>query len=110
MTVNEFSKLCESIGLTRNDNMPWPAWSEDPCLYEIPVEEFGFLFKGSNCVTSHSNSYGYRICLIDDYGEKNLGGWLNTDEEIYERAGILSKQLKELRMKKNLNSAKQDFV
>ena len=109
MTVDEFSKLCESIGLERDGNLPWPDWSNDPCLYDIP-EEFGDVFrKGSNCVTSHSNSYGYRICLIDD-GEKNLGGWMNTDEEIYERAGILSKQLKELREKINLEKVKTDFV
>lgn len=109
MTPNEFSKLCESIGLERDGNIPWPGWSTDPCLFEIP-KELGHVFRdSSNCVTSHSSSYGYRICLIDN-GEKNLGGWMNTDEEIYERAGILSKQLKELREKINLNSVKQDFV
>lgn len=109
MTVDEFSKLCESIGLERDCNIPWPDWSEDPCLFNIPKDLGNVFRKGSNCVTSHSNSYGYRICLIDD-GEKNLGGWLNTDEEIYERAGLLSKQLKELKEKISLEKVKKDFV
>lgn len=109
MTPTEFAELCESIGLERDGNIPWPGWSEDPCLFEVP-KDLGHVFRhSSNCVTSHSNSYGYRICLIDECGDKNLGGWLNDDEEIKERAYELQKQIKDLRIKQNLDNIKRDF-
>ena len=107
MTPTEFAELCKSIGLERDSNIP-PGWSEDPCLFEIPKNLYVFRHS-SNCVTSHSNSYGYRICLIDESGYKNIGGWLNTDEEIYKRAYELQKQIKNLRIKQNLESIKRDF-
>lgn len=109
MTPTKFAELCESIGLERDSNIPWPGnGTVDPCLFEIPKNLYVFR-NSSNCVTSHSNSYGYRICLIDDCGDKNLGGWLNNDEEIYERAYELQKQIKDLRIKQNLESIKRDF-
>jgi hypothetical protein len=108
MTPTKFAELCESIGLERDNNIPWPGPGEDPCLYNVP-KSLGFVFRNSsNCVTSHSNTYGYRICLIED-GDKSLGGWLNNDEEIYERAYELQKQIKDLRIKQNLESIKRDF-
>jgi hypothetical protein len=47
--------------------------------------------------------------LIGEGGDRDLGGWLNTDEEIKERAYELQKQLKDLRIKQNLESIKRDF-
>ena len=108
MTPTEFAELCESIGLERDGNIPWPGWSEDPCLFEVPKKLYVFRHS-SNCVTSHSSTYGYRICLIGEGGDRDLGGWLNTDEEIKERAYELQKQLKDLRIKQNLESIKRDF-
>jgi hypothetical protein len=47
--------------------------------------------------------------LIDEYGEKDIGCWLVTDGEIKERAYELQKQIKDLRIKQNLESIKRDF-
>jgi hypothetical protein len=107
MTPTEFAELCECIGLV--PATLYITGSRDVCLYQLPEDLENPMTKYSSVMTSYSKSFGYRICLIDESGDKNLGGWLNTDEEIKERAYELQKQLKDLRMKQNLESIKRDF-
>lgn len=106
MTPKDFSNLCESIGLV-------PAMlyipKNDVCLYQLPEDLENPMKHYSSVMTSYSKSFGYRICLIDENGDKNTGCWLVTDSEIKERAYELQKQIKDLRMKQNLESIKRDF-
>lgn len=107
MTPTEFAELCESIGLV--PATLYIPGSRDVCLYQLPVDLENPMKNYSSVMTSYSKSFGYRICLIDEYGEKNIGCWLATDSEIKERAYELQKQIKDLRIKQNLENIKRDF-
>jgi hypothetical protein len=107
MTPTKFAELCESIGLV--PATLYIPGSRDVCLYQLPVDLENPMKHFSSVMTSYSKSFGYRICLIDENGEKNIGCWLVTDGEIKERAYELQKQIKDLRIKQNLESIKRDF-